>query len=203
MLRKVVEHALIEKLDPDAPAQSAEEGAVVAQELARQNPELAPYILPENLEVIETRLAGQPVTLNTFREAVLSLAAAGKLETQETLDAATKEAERVVQERLRPKPVRDKETGRFVISEDFRQQYNRMSTAEIKRRYFSDPEFKKRVDALEGIPAPAPKAATSEEPVSLTAQEWRSLPSHVVQRKMNSSAAFRAAVDRLIQERQI
>lgn len=203
MLRKVVEHALTERLDPDSAAQSAEEGAAVAQELARQNPELVRYILPENQEVIETRMAGQPLTLNSFREAILSLAALGKLETQESLDAARKEAERVVKEKLRPKPARDKETGQFVVGDDFRQQYNRMPAAEIKRRYFSDPEFRKKADALEGVSAPTPKAPTGEEPISLTAQEWRSMPSHVAQRRMNNSAAFRAAVDRLIAERQI
>lgn len=206
MLRNVVEHTLVNMLDPDAAAETPEEGAQISKELVRQNPELAEFLVPENQEMLEARLAGQPLTLNSLRTALQSLAAIGKLETQESLDAAQKEAERIVQEKLRPKPkpqpARDKETGRFAVSDAFRQEYNRMPAAEIKRRYFSDPEFKKKVDTLEGVSAPAPKVA-SEEVINLTADEWRSIPSHVAQRKMNNSPAFRAAVEKLIREGKI
>jgi hypothetical protein len=66
----------------------------------------------------------------------------------------------------------------------------KISTFELRRRYMSDKAFRDAYDVHSGL------ASFASQPVTLTAQEYRSMPIAVIRRRM-AEPAFKAAVDAL------
>ena len=67
-----------------------------------------------------------------------------------------------------------------------------ISTFELRRRYMSDKQFRDAYDIHSGL------ASFASQPVTLTVQQFRSMPSAVVQKRYRQEPAFKAAVDALL-----
>ena len=72
-----------------------------------------------------------------------------------------------------------------------------ISTYELRRRYLSDRAFRNAYDVHTGLASLA-----TPQPVTLTLEQYRSLPVAVVRRRMNEPA-FAAAVNKLIASGQV
>jgi hypothetical protein len=68
-----------------------------------------------------------------------------------------------------------------------------ISTFELRRKYMSDRRFRDAYDVHSGL------ASFASQPVTLTAQEYRSMPITVIRRRM-AEPAFAAAVNKLLTE---
>jgi len=68
----------------------------------------------------------------------------------------------------------------------------KISTFELRRRYMSDKTFRDAYDVHSGL------ASFASQPVILTVQQYRSMPSAVVQKRYRQEPAFKAAVDALL-----
>jgi hypothetical protein len=78
----------------------------------------------------------------------------------------------------------------------------RVSSFEQRRRYATDPQFKKYYDLYLSTQLKA-KVAAEERETALTAEQYYAMPRIEVVKKYRSSAGFRRAVDKLIAEGKI
>lgn len=210
MLRKVVQHELVERIDEMQEATTPEEGQEIAQEVFQRCPELAQYATPANISALEVHLAAQPLTVVTFERALRNLAAAGKLRTVAEVEAEEQEARAEVEKKLKQQAeaekAREKEPSE---AERFAAFYEKSSPAQIKAKAGSNRAFnewlRKRIREETEHPrtdspsAAPPKHSGPVEPIALTAQEYHSLPASVVSQRMRNPA-FVAAVEKLVAE---
>lgn len=68
----------------------------------------------------------------------------------------------------------------------------KVSTFEFRRRYMAEKRFRDAYDIHSGLAAP--------QPITLTAQEYRSMPIAMVRRRVAADPAFKAAVGKLFAE---
>jgi hypothetical protein len=71
----------------------------------------------------------------------------------------------------------------------------KISTYELRRKYTSDRRFRDFYDAYVGIAQSA-----APQPITLSAQDYRSMPTAVIQKRCQQEPAFKAAVDKLFAE---
>jgi hypothetical protein len=176
------------------------------------------YDSPQNQEIIIERLRSYRVTPSETgcRRAIAELLAENAIDRVDGGNAATDETAA----RAREQAKIDRVANAPLTERDF-DGYSRMAPNELEAAYYGDPVFAERyrracaewgfrIPAKSRNPTTVPVRRTTAippteqaAPVSLTAAEYRSLPVAVVQAKFRKDPAFRAAVQKLIDEERI
>lgn len=200
-MKTLVDMQLIHKIDPDAPAASYEDGQEVAAEVTRTNPELSRYMISENRDALESYLAGKPMTVNSFRQALVDLSRVGKLLTLDDIENAEKKATAIIAQaetKAKKAAVVREENGRFAVTPEFREEVAGMTSTELKQKYERDLTFRKRYERLIGFEPVRPKQVV-HDPVSFTPEEIERMSSTAYKHQMQNPN-FAALVEKYASE---